>query len=210
MDRAPARRRLAVETDRARFLAEAQSANRLKDGFLATVSHELCTPLHSLLGWARLLRSGSLDAAQTKRAAEAIERNVEAQARLVEDLLDFSRIITGKLHLDVQPIVLADAVVISGAGLEAARIHFDREVAGRAGLQFPARHDARKLLVARQFPFDTRRAGGFGVTRVQRMTRSASGSPLATPWRKTGLAACASASIERTKGSAPRAAPLVG
>ncbi len=102
--------RLAVETDRARFLAEAQSANRLKDEFLATVSHELRTPLHSMLGWARLLRSGSLDAAQTKRAAETIERNVEAQARLVEDLLDFSRIITGKLHLDVQPIVLADAL----------------------------------------------------------------------------------------------------
>jgi signal transduction histidine kinase/ActR/RegA family two-component response regulator len=77
----------------------AEEANRLKDEFLATLSHELRTPLNSVLGWARLLAGGRLDAAQTRRAIVAIERAGWAQSRLVEDLLDISRIVNGKLRL---------------------------------------------------------------------------------------------------------------
>ena len=102
--------RRRAEAQRAQLLEEAQSVNRLKDEFLATVSHELRTPLHAMLGWARLLRSGTLDAERSARAAETIERNVEMQTRLVEDLLDFSRIVTGKLHLEVTRFDLRDVL----------------------------------------------------------------------------------------------------
>ncbi|MFO0552589.1 MAG: response regulator [Polyangiaceae bacterium] len=79
-----------------------REANRMKDEFLATVSHELRTPLTPILGWARLLRSGKLDSTSVAQALESIERNARAQAQLVDDLLDVSRIVTGKLRLDRQ------------------------------------------------------------------------------------------------------------
>jgi PAS domain S-box-containing protein len=92
---------------------EAEGANRAKDEFLATVSHELRTPLNAILGWARMLQAGRLDEAQIARAYETVERNAKAQAQLIEDLLDVSRIISGKLRLDVRPLELAS--VIEGA-----------------------------------------------------------------------------------------------
>ncbi len=82
--------------------ADLQRANRLKDEFLATVSHELRTPLNAVLGWARMLRTGQLDEATSERALQTIERNAKSQAQLIEDLLDVSRIISGKLRLDIQ------------------------------------------------------------------------------------------------------------
>jgi signal transduction histidine kinase/CheY-like chemotaxis protein len=82
--------------------AEAEEANRLKDEFLATVSHELRTPLNSMLGWARLLHGGQLDRATIARAVETIERSAESQLQIIEDLLDVSRIVNGKLRLDSQ------------------------------------------------------------------------------------------------------------
>jgi signal transduction histidine kinase/CheY-like chemotaxis protein len=90
----------------------AETANRLKDEFLATLSHELRTPLNSILGWARLLGSAKLDRDQTARAIAAIERAGWAQSRLIEDLLDISRIVAGKLQVSphptaVQPLVEA-------------------------------------------------------------------------------------------------------
>ena len=85
---------------------QAERANRAKDEFLATVSHELRTPLNAILGWARMLATDHLDAAQTKRAIATIERNAKSQAQLVADLLDVSRIVTGKLQLNLQPISL--------------------------------------------------------------------------------------------------------
>ena len=85
---------------------QADAASRLKDEFLATLSHELRTPLNSVLGWARLLASGKLDAAQTTRAVQAIERAGWAQSRLIEDLLDVSRIVGGKLQLNTRPTVV--------------------------------------------------------------------------------------------------------
>jgi PAS domain S-box-containing protein len=81
-----------------------ETAGRAKDEFLAMVSHELRTPLNSMLGWVRLLRTGRLDAETTARAIETIERNVKSQAQLIEDLLDVSRIISGKLRVNTQPL----------------------------------------------------------------------------------------------------------
>jgi len=82
---------------------QAEAANRLKDDFLTTVSHELRTPLNSVLGWARLLASGKLNVPQSARAVQAIERAGWAQSRLIEDLLDLSRIVGGTLELSVRP-----------------------------------------------------------------------------------------------------------
>jgi PAS domain S-box-containing protein len=100
----------AMAVDNARLYHEAQEANRLKDEFLATVSHELRTPLNAMLGWARLLRAGELAPEMNERALAAIERNALAQAQLIEDLLDVSRIITGKLRLDVRSIEVARVI----------------------------------------------------------------------------------------------------
>lgn len=89
---------------------EAETANRLKDEFLATVSHELRTPLHAVLGWTHMLRSGHLDEATAARAIETIERNAKSQAQLVEDILDVSRVITGKLRLNIAPVDVASVI----------------------------------------------------------------------------------------------------
>jgi PAS domain S-box-containing protein len=96
--------RLYAAEQRAR--AEAEKANRLKDDFLATVSHELRTPLHAMSGWVQLLRRGNLDARSAQQAMEIIERNLHAQRRLVEDILDVSRIITGNLPIEVAQVDL--------------------------------------------------------------------------------------------------------
>jgi signal transduction histidine kinase/CheY-like chemotaxis protein len=90
--------------------AEAESANRLKDEFLATVSHELRTPLTAILGWSHMLRGGRLDENTAARALDAIERNAQSQAQLVEDILDVSRVITGKLRLSVAPVDLSSVI----------------------------------------------------------------------------------------------------
>ena len=86
---------------------ELEDANRVKDEFLATMSHELRTPLTSILGWSRLLQSNQLSDKEKERAVQVIQRNAEAQSKLIEDLLDVSRIITGKLKIEVQPVSFA-------------------------------------------------------------------------------------------------------
>ncbi|HJU94195.1 MAG TPA: CHASE domain-containing protein [Pyrinomonadaceae bacterium] len=88
----------------------AEESNRLKDEFLATVSHELRTPLTAILGWSRLLEGGSLDDAITKQAVETIGRNAKAQAQIVDDILDVSRIITGNLYIDLRPLEVVPVV----------------------------------------------------------------------------------------------------
>ncbi len=98
--------------------AEAEAANRMKDEFLATLSHELRTPLTAMLGWARLLRGGELDADTAARAVETIENNARLQAQLIEDLLDVSRIILGKLPLGVRPV---EPALVIEAALDAVR-----------------------------------------------------------------------------------------
>jgi PAS domain S-box-containing protein len=96
--------RKRVEEERERLLREAQEANRLKDEFLATVSHELRTPLTAILGWSHMLRGRQLKGEDAAKALETIERNARSQAQLIDDLLDVSRIVTGKLRLDVVPV----------------------------------------------------------------------------------------------------------
>jgi PAS domain S-box-containing protein len=88
----------------------AEEADRLKDEFLATLSHELRTPLTSILGWASMIRNGEVEGSNAIRAIETIERNARSQARLIDDLLDVSRIITGNLRLDLHPLNIAPIV----------------------------------------------------------------------------------------------------
>jgi PAS domain S-box-containing protein len=116
---------------RAEQLAE---ANRLKDEFLATLSHELRTPLTSILGWAKLMRTENFDAQLSNRALEIIERSAVAQSQLINDLLDVSRIITGKLRLSAQPVELAPVV--------AAAVDSLRPTADARGVQLELLLDA--------------------------------------------------------------------
>jgi signal transduction histidine kinase/ActR/RegA family two-component response regulator len=102
--------RRKVEGERAAALERERDANRLKDEFLATLSHELRTPLNAVLGWTRVLRSARIEPATQDRALESIERNARLQARLIEDLLEISRIVTGKLRLQVRDTDLAAIV----------------------------------------------------------------------------------------------------
>ncbi|MFB2919217.1 response regulator [Aerosakkonema funiforme] len=98
--------------------AEAEAANRMKDEFLATLSHELRSPLNAMLGWAQLLNSRRFDESTTKKAIDIIERTARTQAQLVDDLLDVSRIIQGKLRLNVRPVELT---AIIGSVLDTVR-----------------------------------------------------------------------------------------
>ncbi|MDQ3917112.1 MAG: ATP-binding protein, partial [Acidobacteriota bacterium] len=99
--------------------AEAESANRLKDEFLANVSHELRTPLTAIIGWVHMLRHNALDAETAARGLETIERNAQSQAQLVEDILDVSRVITGKLRLDIGPV---DAASVINAAIDSVQL----------------------------------------------------------------------------------------
>ena len=100
--------------------AEAEAANRMKDEFLATVSHELRTPLNAILGWSTVLRSGRVSSEKTASALETIERNARAQKKLIEDLLDVSRIITGKVRLDIRPIDVLNPIEAAAGALQPA------------------------------------------------------------------------------------------
>jgi signal transduction histidine kinase/CheY-like chemotaxis protein len=103
-----ARKQLLLDERQAR--AEAEAANRIKDEFLATLSHELRTPLTSLLGWASLLRGPDIDDVLLDKGLQTIERNARIQTQLIDDLLDVSRIISGKLNLEVRPVDISSAV----------------------------------------------------------------------------------------------------
>jgi PAS domain S-box-containing protein len=116
-----------AEQERARLLEreqaaryEAEAANRAKDEFLATVSHELRTPLNAMLGWVRLLRSGRLEQEAFERGLQTVERNTLAQAQLIEDLLDVSRIVSGKLRLTVETVDLEKVIHAAVESVEIA------------------------------------------------------------------------------------------
>jgi signal transduction histidine kinase/CheY-like chemotaxis protein len=102
------RARLYETAERAR--AEAEAANRSKDDFLSTISHELRTPLNAMLGWAAMLRNGTVDASRTDRAIEAIFNNATRQGRLIEELLDVSRIVAGRASIDPQDVDLGENI----------------------------------------------------------------------------------------------------
>jgi signal transduction histidine kinase/integral membrane sensor domain MASE1/ActR/RegA family two-component response regulator len=128
------RDRLLVREQSARN--EAEEANRLKDEFLATLSHELRTPLTAMMGWLSMLRSGRLDGETSTHALETVERNAKAQAQLIEDLVDVSRIAGGKLQLDVQPVeliaLITAAIDIVRPAANARGVHI--EVAAEAAI----------------------------------------------------------------------------
>jgi signal transduction histidine kinase len=96
----------------------AEESSRLKEEFLATISHELRTPLNAILGWTRILRSKSMEPSAAAKALETIERNARAQAQLIDDLLDVSRIVTGKLKMDVRPV---DPATFTEAAIDAVQ-----------------------------------------------------------------------------------------
>jgi signal transduction histidine kinase len=116
---------LAVEQERAAFAdrerdarVQAEAANRSKDEFLMVLSHELRTPINAVYGWARMLQDVGLDPPSMRRAIEAIVRNANAQVQLIDDLLDVSRIVTGKMRLDVRPV---DPVAVAEGALDSVR-----------------------------------------------------------------------------------------
>jgi signal transduction histidine kinase len=121
---------IAIENS---LYAEEREANRIKDEFLSTLSHELRTPLNAILGWTQLLRMGKPSEGELTRGLDVIERNVRSQTKLIEDLLDVSRITTGKLRLSVRPIELAPvieaAVDAVRPAADAKRIRIDVNVA---------------------------------------------------------------------------------
>jgi signal transduction histidine kinase/ActR/RegA family two-component response regulator len=136
--------RAAMEQEREQLLAreraarnEAERVNRMKDEFLATLSHELRTPLNAILGWSGLLMRGELEEGEVREGVTIIERNARAQVRLIEDLLDMSRIISGKMRLDVQPVdlheVVAAAVQTVLPAASAKGIRVQRVLDPRAG-----------------------------------------------------------------------------
>jgi PAS domain S-box-containing protein len=145
--------RLQVEREREELLeseraarTEAERANRLKDEFLATLSHELRTPLNAIVGWAQLLKLGHLDADEAKNAVESIDRNARAQAQMIADLLDVSRIVSGKIRLDVQPVdpwaVIEAALETVLPAIEAKEIRLSKMLDPQAG---PLRGDPGRL-----------------------------------------------------------------
>lgn len=136
--------RQAAEDERARLLAaeqsarkDAETANRLKDEFLATLSHELRTPLTAILGWTQLFKLSELSPSELQTGMDVIDRNAKSQAQLIEDLLDVSRIISGKLRLNVQvvelPGVIDAAIEACGSAADGKRIQVMRIIDPAAG-----------------------------------------------------------------------------
>jgi PAS domain S-box-containing protein len=142
-----------LEEDRSRLLAveqearrDAEQANRAKNEFLAVLSHELRTPLSSIVGWAHMLKDAQLDAEQTASAVQTIIRNADTQTRLIADILDVSRIVSGKLHLNLRVVDLAEIVraareVLSPAA-DARRIEVEMSLAAEA---LPTMGDPERL-----------------------------------------------------------------
>ena len=126
--------------------AEAEGANRAKDEFLSILSHELRTPLNAILGWSAMLRQRTLSEDKVLRALETIERNAKSQAQLIEDILDISRIITGKLRLQVRPVnlvpVIESAIESVRLAAEAKSIRLQSRIDSEAG---PLLGDAARL-----------------------------------------------------------------
>ena len=137
--RAEAQREQLLASEQA-ARTEAERANRTKDEFLATLSHELRTPLSAMLGWSQLLRNGGKNRAEMlEEGLATIERNARVQAQIIEDLLDMSRIISGKISLELQPIELADVVraavetVAPTATARGTRVNVELDPSAQAG-----------------------------------------------------------------------------
>jgi CheY-like chemotaxis protein/nitrogen-specific signal transduction histidine kinase len=166
--RAAEERKALLESERA-ARSEAERMSNLKDEFLATLSHELRTPLNAILGWAQVLRSTGKDREDFLKGLETIERNARVQTQMVEDLLDMSRITSGKVRLDVQaisPVSFIEAAIESvRPAADAKGIHIEQRLDARAG---PISGDASRLqqviwnLLSNAIKF-TPRGGGVSV-----------------------------------------------
>lgn len=131
-----------AEEERARFLeaeqsalAAAEAAGRVEDEFLATLSHELRTPLNAIVGWVQILKTPGNQAEDYAEGLAAIDRNARAQTQIIEDILDMSRVVSGKLRLDVQRVDLAPVVQ---AGIDTVRPAADAKGVGLRVLLDPA------------------------------------------------------------------------
>ncbi|MFS2020155.1 ATP-binding protein, partial [Massilia sp. CT11-108] len=135
--RAAEERKVLLESER-QARAEAERTSQMKDEFLATLSHELRTPLSAILGWAQVLRRGSRDQNDLQKGLQTIERNARAQAQLIEDLLDMSRITSGKVLLDMQAVAPASfidaAIETVRPAADAKNIRIDKQYAADPGL----------------------------------------------------------------------------
>ena len=137
-------RRVSVAIENARLFRHADELNRLKDEFLATLSHEMRTPLAAVLGWSRMLASGNLDQARATQAVQAIERNAQAQSRIVDDILDVARGMSGNVKLDVKRVDLVSvahrAVEAIAPAAVAKKIHVEVRAGAPVGISAdPAR-----------------------------------------------------------------------
>ena len=137
-----------AERARDRLYREAQDANRLKDEFLSTLSHELRTPLNAIFGWARILRTRDLDA-KSAHAVEVIERNAEAQVRLIEEVLDVSRIVTGKMALTMEPTdvraVIRATIDAVRPAMRAKKIRFEEHIVDDLPLVYGDAHRLQQV-----------------------------------------------------------------
>jgi signal transduction histidine kinase/ActR/RegA family two-component response regulator len=129
--------RAAMAVENARAYQQVQRADRLKDEFLATLSHELRTPLNAILGYSRMLRGGLLRTEKVAGALETIERNAMSLTQMVDDVLDVTRIVSGKMRLNVQPVelplVMQDAIATVAPAAEAKRIHINTVIDSQIG-----------------------------------------------------------------------------
>ena len=156
--------------------AESEAASRMKDEFLGTISHELRTPLNAVLGWMHLIRTGKLDPPTEARGFESIERNVRLQAQLIADLLDTSKALTGRLSMEMRPVLLPAVVseavtqVTTAATAKDVTLHVSN--ADRAGRR------ARR----RQSPA----AGDLAFARQRDQVHAARRIDLRRPWSRTG------------------------
>jgi signal transduction histidine kinase len=173
--RAEVERRTAVESELRQAAARAEAGNRAKDDFLAMVSHELRAPLTSIVGWVAMLRSGRVPADDMAKVLASVERNVKLQTRLVDDLIDASRIVTGKLQcvsteLDLRSLV-SDAVDAHRGAAEASGILLTVDVP-REGVHYvgdPERlHQVMGNLLSNAVKFTPR--GGAVEVRMERTT----------------------------------------
>ena len=141
--------RRAADAERNRLLEEAREANRMKDEFLAMLSHELRTPLSAIVGWAHMLRTGGLDEPTVARAIETIDRNAKVQNQLIEDILDVSRIVAGKFHLDMRSVDLVrivEAAVDTVSPLAASKgVELRQDLAAEVRPCCPAIGDPERL-----------------------------------------------------------------
>ena len=142
------RERLRLLESEREARTQLERANRIKDEFLATLSHELRTPLNAVLGWAKILRLGKLQGEELRQGLDTIERNAGVQAQLIEDLLDMSRIISGKVRLDVEmidlPAVLNESIETLRATAEAKGVRLKA-----LGIPFPYRSQAIQIAFSR-------------------------------------------------------------